>query len=271
MTSYYQPYWLNNNKLEHHGILGQKWGIRRYQNKDGSYTPAGLARLGRKNLTNAKIANFDKWGKSEDTNTLYITGYSGSGKSTAARSLMKPNDKVIHLDLYSDEVSSGAGGHDKDFDKFLDKTVPRWKEISTSYGNDKAKLKFGSKEYWNVIDQFSNAIDKFSKEQYKKGNRVIVEGIQIADGWLKGDYSLYKNQPIAILNTNRVSSLMQAFARDKRNDLITAIKQLVAKDGTNWSSEAVKNLKDLTNTVGGKKNPEIILNEYLAKYGNRKA
>ena len=30
--------------LEHHGILGQKWGVRRYQNKDGSFTAAGRAR-----------------------------------------------------------------------------------------------------------------------------------------------------------------------------------------------------------------------------------
>lgn len=30
--------------LEHHGILGQKWGIRRYQNEDGSLTEAGKKR-----------------------------------------------------------------------------------------------------------------------------------------------------------------------------------------------------------------------------------
>lgn len=33
-----------NNDLRHHGIKGMKWGVRRYQNNDGSLTPAGKKR-----------------------------------------------------------------------------------------------------------------------------------------------------------------------------------------------------------------------------------
>lgn len=36
---------MSETVLIHHGIKGQKWGIRRFQNKDGSLTPAGKKRV----------------------------------------------------------------------------------------------------------------------------------------------------------------------------------------------------------------------------------
>jgi len=38
--------WRYNNELYHHGIKGQKWGVRRFQNPDGSLTLEGRERYG---------------------------------------------------------------------------------------------------------------------------------------------------------------------------------------------------------------------------------
>lgn len=40
----------------HHGIKGQKWGVRRYQNKDGTYTSAGKKRRQAENYSTQQRA-----------------------------------------------------------------------------------------------------------------------------------------------------------------------------------------------------------------------
>lgn len=42
-----------HNILAHYGVKGQKWGVRRYQNKDGSLTSKGQARYDRDKRENA--------------------------------------------------------------------------------------------------------------------------------------------------------------------------------------------------------------------------
>lgn len=51
-------YWAEDDSeaLEHHGILGQKWGVRRYQNEDGSLTSAGKKRYGALKTALAKLS-----------------------------------------------------------------------------------------------------------------------------------------------------------------------------------------------------------------------
>lgn len=41
--------------LEHYGLKGQKWGIRKYQNKDGTYTEAGKKRYNREQKKASKL------------------------------------------------------------------------------------------------------------------------------------------------------------------------------------------------------------------------
>lgn len=72
--------------IEHHGILGQKWGVRRYQNKDGSLTAAGKKRKNSEvsKYKTSKLQNeFNKANRKNgnaNTNKLLEQIWKGDGK-----------------------------------------------------------------------------------------------------------------------------------------------------------------------------------------------
>jgi len=83
------------NELCHHGIKGQKWGVRRFQNKDGSRTAAGKKR---ESITRKKAT-------AEDAERLANLIKSGHGVDSAE--YKRVVDSVV------------KGGVDSEFDKMM--------------------------------------------------------------------------------------------------------------------------------------------------------
>lgn len=262
--------------LIHYGTPGQKWYVRRWQNKDGSLTPEGYIHYGIKNLKKSKTANLDKWGKTRDTNVLYIAGYSGSGKSTTSVGLAKKGDRIIHLDGYTDGAYAPKESkkiQDKNFNEFLDKECPDWKKMTYATNDgSKGSLKRFSKEYWKIVDQFRDSIEKFGQNEFQKGKRCIVEGVQLADDWFTQDKSYFKDKPTIVMQTSTLSSMKRAFDRDQQGFTdIETLKEYAgwAKNYIDYSKIANTNLNNLSNAVNAKKNQKY-MDDFIKQYGNKK-
>lgn len=211
------------DSLAHHGILGQKWGIRRYQNPDGSLTPEGRARYLKSLNKKAVGYNVDKWGTDKKHNLLIVTGTSGSGKSTLANKIAsKHNADVISLDNYFDNIYLKEG-RSKKFDRYLNKHVPEYhNEIEKNfeyYEQERFNPKsVAGKKYWKTMDKVRDAMFDYSESQFGK-QKIIAEGIQ----WL--DTSLYPNRseranaikgkPIIVVKTGALTSQIRGMKRDE--------------------------------------------------------
>lgn len=108
----------DSSYLEHHGIKGQRWGVRRFQNKDGSLTNAGRKRLGysTKDVKTALV----KGGKAVGgaVATVGKAGYNLGKKAAAAGKAHSEKKKAEKLEKKKEKASKTRLGVVKNADLF---------------------------------------------------------------------------------------------------------------------------------------------------------
>ena len=140
--------------LYHHGIKGQKWGVRRYQNKDGSLTKAGKERLIYRN----NIIRNDPY--SDDVNKI-------------VNSLSDKEKKLLGASLNED-------WRIKDSEHYLDQLT----NISKTFIQKHENMPVSMLEIWtNGSDVGQIAIATLNDEKYR-GKGYASKNVENAIKWV---------------------------------------------------------------------------------------
>lgn len=132
--------------LSHHGTKGQKWGIRRYQNSDGSLTDAGRKRYRSQEARQykKKLNKLDK-----DLKNAIITG------TNVSKVAKKQHKKYVK---YSDKQSYTLG-----------KEADKYKEKANKAMNKRDKYVKTLKDIDNFINKSKSQMNKTLRELENKG------------------------------------------------------------------------------------------------------
>lgn len=174
--------------LEHHGIKGQKWGIRRYQNADGSLTEEGRRRY---DIKEAKIkAKADRAVARAQVKSAKLNAKTEKIAAKNLKKASKEQAKILKMEMkaakkeaayargkaFGESFASSFGrGFGQQFGEGIGKTFgdwQKWKELkNTAYSNETARMekelakrKYDSGFEWN---KFQNEWNKTSNEKTK--------------------------------------------------------------------------------------------------------
>ena len=142
-------------ELWHHGIMGMKWGIRRYQNPDGSLTTAGKIRYGNKNRleasVNKKAAKLQR--KYNDLTGKSIRQNNAAKDKTKEEARKKDSKSKSISEMSSEELQAAINriNLEKIYLQAMESVNPR-------------KVNLGQKFIYSFKDQAVNSISKGAAE-----------------------------------------------------------------------------------------------------------
>lgn len=162
----------NPKFIAHHGIKGQKWGIRRFQNEDGSYTEEGKRRYG--------MYDYSK----ERRNRLYTD----TNRMRASQRFKDAKNTVIYGD--NNKTLTDSQKEEKAYEilKEGNKT-----DALRSYWAYKAEVEYGKQAMKNLaglasfmtlgvgVVQTQNNIGDFYKRKYEDVTRQFIEELELQD------------------------------------------------------------------------------------------
>lgn len=185
----------NSSSLTHHGIKGQKWGVRRFQNKDGTYTSAGKKRYaGKVDEESSRALNdalfnrhrneelsskkFDqsieelnkKYGYSDDIDRDYKKYREWYFNKDGTRSEKSLNYSKEYEKIYEDYRNENAWRKDMREEENNWRTVQNNKALKTMMKNVKETLKKMDEIEENTIGENSKAY-KEAFQKYKERHK----------------------------------------------------------------------------------------------------
>ena len=177
-------------ELYHHGILGMKWGIRRYQNKDGSLTAAGKKRYRSQDAANIdkELENISSANKTIRRDYL-MTDFGGDAKRSMQVQTVqkfskdKSAQKITDIveDYYPEAKQKRLEYEDlmSQFMKIQDEALDKWRAEDPE-NHDESDIFFEmdmykDKQLMAKMDELNNKMESIHNDLVSIGKRAADE------------------------------------------------------------------------------------------------